>query len=686
MEDLEQAIRRAREAVEATPNYHPNRAACLNSLGNVLGWRYERTGAMEDLEQALLPVEKAVEATPHDHPNRAGRLSNLGNWLARKFKRTGAMEDLEQAILRTEEAVEATPHDHPNRAASLYSLGRMLAWRDDLDRAVMVYKDALNCQNAPPSIRIHSAMKAARILASLSKWEESSILLEDAVHILPTVTPRSLRHTDQQHMVQKYCGLAADAASTSLLAGRRAHSALQLLELGRGIIFGLLLDTRIDISLLKRHHPQTAREFEFLRNELDSATGNAATDNNYGSWANRRREAEKRFNDLVIDIRNLPELHDFLLPPTMDELMTAAAPGPIAVINLSRYRCDAFVIEAHRIQVVPLPNLSLESVEQRIPQIKLGLCTPSILEWLWDVVAGPILEALSFHPRHDGRWPHVWWIPCGALNLFPLHAAGYHFDGSNRTVLDTAMSSYSSSIKTLIRGRQRSGLGYVGSTSRDAVLVSMDSTPGLPKLPFAREEVMVLENFCRSLQLQPVRPPQCKISVLASLRSCRLFHFAGHGRPDPVDPSRSCLLLEDWQIDPLTVGDLRDSKLQDNRPFLAYLSACSTSANMAKQLADEGIHLVGAFQLAGFKHVIGSLWEVLDSCCVDLARVVYETIRDEGMTDQAVCVGLHKAVRALRDRDVRIRVEKGVKPYESSFGQTEYTDPLYWAPFIHHGI
>jgi len=137
------------------------------------------------------------------------------------------------------------------------------------------------------------------------------------------------------------------------------------------------------------------------------------------------------------------------------------------------------------------------------------------------------------------------------------------------------------------------------------------------------------------------------------MRTCDIFHFAGHGKSDPWDPSASCLLLDDWNINPLTVSDLRDSKLQDSPPFLAYLSVCSTSANKAGKLEDEGIHLVSAFQLAGFRHVVRTLWEVSDSACVDVAKIFYDTIRKEGMTDDAVCRGLHHAIRALRDKGVK---------------------------------
>jgi CHAT domain-containing protein len=170
------------------------------------------------------------------------------------------------------------------------------------------------------------------------------------------------------------------------------------------------------------------------------------------------------------------------------------------------------------------------------------------------------------------------------------------------------------------------------------------------------------------------------------LRACKIFHFAGHGRSDPLDPSRSCLLLEDWKESPLTVGDLRDYKIQESSPFLGYLSACSTSANKVGRLVDEGIHLASAFQLAGFRHVIGTLWEVSDSHCVDVARVVYETIRDEGMTDKAVCQGLHLAIKALRDRDVSMLKAARDGEVVHTNGKSAVHIPSYWVPYVHFGV
>ncbi|KAI0841310.1 CHAT domain-containing protein [Hypoxylon sp. FL0890] len=250
------------------------------------------------------------------------------------------------------------------------------------------------------------------------------------------------------------------------------------------------------------------------------------------------------------------------------------------------------------------------------------------------------------------------------------------------------MSSYASTVKALIHGRQLHFRKPVRPVSNHALLVAMYETPNLPangSLPFTIDEVDIVKDLCPSLHLQPVTPSLRKDDVLRELQACRIFHFAGHGSSDLAEPSRSCLLLEDWKTNPLTVGDLRDHRLQENPPFLGFFSACSTGANKVAKLADEGINLINAFQLAGFRHVVGTLWEVSNMHCVDVARVLYETLRDEGMTDVAVCRGLHRAVRALRDGGI---AADGLRDGALISGTTEgrgATD-AYRIPYVHFGV
>ena len=93
---------------------------------------------------------------------------------------------------------------------------------------------------------------------------------------------------------------------------------------------------------------------------------------------------------------------------------------------------------------------------------------------------------------------------------------------------------------------------------------------------------------------------------------------------------KSALVLSDDP--PLTVADLFDLNLQVQRPYLAFLAACSTSQIRDKESLDEGLHLAIAYQLAGFQHAVGSLWDVKDDVCISVAKLLYEWLANHGMS------------------------------------------------------
>ncbi|KAH8689874.1 CHAT domain-containing protein [Talaromyces proteolyticus] len=310
---------------------------------------------------------------------------------------------------------------------------------------------------------------------------------------------------------------------------------------------------------------------------------------------------------------------------------------------------------------------------------------PAILQWLWDAITEPVLAALGYtHTPHD-KWPHIWWVPTGLLIKFPLHAAGYHDCGTGQTVIDRVMSSYSPSIKAMIQNRRRpqkpSSVGH-------ALLVAMEFTPGESNLPCASREVDIVRSICPSMSLVPVAPAPYKSDIESLLQVCQIFHFAGHAHMDKSDPSMSYLVLEDGDSNPLTVGNLFEINIRESSPFLAYLSACGTGRIDDERFMDESIHLNSAFQLAGFRHVIGSLWDVIDDTCLHMAKIIYGRIRDGGMTDESVCRGLHDATRTLRDRwqqsSIRTRSQRGLTRDINPVG--EDIPSLDWVPYVHFGV
>lgn len=714
-DDINLAVQYAYEALAISKD-HPNRAKVLNTLANRLGSRFSRTKSINDLDDAIVRSAAAITAAPEDDVDlalwqadlgawlferfrtlntkgdldnsiyyleeatnspypphltelQAIRLSSLGRSLALRYKHfSHSIEDLESAIEKLQEAVNLMPVNHGQGAIFLTSLGYWITYLDNqilstpnYNRALSCFKQSWTCRAAPPSIRIRSALNASILLANESHWKEASILLRDAVELLPTVSPRSLQHVDKQHMLSDFAGLASAAAAFTLNADDDAYQALRLLETGRGVITSLLLDLRGDISDLHNREPELADRFIALRDEIESPPKYDPSLTTMHSAAsldretNRRYEADAQLAQLIHEIREIEGFSRFLQPPTEMEIKATADTNPIVVINLDSCRCDAFLVTGEQIKVLPLPKLRIEDVEERARTIRMhpeSDQTVQSLEWLWDVITGPCLDEIGYrHPVGDsGDWPHVWWIPTGPLCEVPLHAAGYHTSASRRTVLDRVISSYALSVTALIKGRRRP---HASSTDR-AVLVAMPQTAGYNPLHNAMPELDMVKNICPLLNLQSVTPTARKDPVLSDLRQCKIFHFAGHGDSDKTNPSKSRLVLEDWKSSPLTMEILREENLHDNPPFLGYLSACSTASNELEAYTDEGINIAGALQLAGLRHIIATLWSVQDSVCVEIARVLYNTMAaKKRMDDATVSLGLHLAMRKVRSMDLK---------------------------------
>lgn len=124
-------------------------------------------------------------------------------------------------------------------------------------------------------------------------------------------------------------------------------------------------------------------------------------------------------------------------------------------------------------------------------------------------------------------------------------------------------------------------------------------------------------------------------------------HFACHGVQNVSDPSAGRLLLHDGQ---LSIG--RISRLHLDRVELAFLSACETFRGGA-ELADEAITLATAFQLAGYRHVIGTLWTISDQLAPDVADHVYEALTQPdslGINAGNAAMAVDSAVLALRQK------------------------------------
>lgn len=89
-------------------------------------------------------------------------------------------------------------------------------------------------------------------------------------------------------------------------------------------------------------------------------------------------------------------------------MQNAAVCGLIVVLNISDYRCDAFIVERHQISSRMLADLKNEDMIERCREY--SPTSPAVLQWLWDAVASPVLDALGITETtfNDSSWPDIW--------------------------------------------------------------------------------------------------------------------------------------------------------------------------------------------------------------------------------------------------------------------------------------
>ncbi|KAH7186862.1 CHAT domain-containing protein [Fusarium oxysporum] len=725
-ENMDAAIKLAQRAVDLTPAGHVDKPAYLTRLATLLTGRYED----EHRDNATSSIREALINTPKDHPHRADRLTT-GSILWRDlYDILDRASDLKQAIKYAQEAVDLTPMYHTERAARMILLGKHLLCRymrdnmsKDWDAARYLFMGAADSTAA----RAHDRMSAARLAIEMLVYEDdlptANSVVEEALKLLPTLCSRYLSWQDQQHRISQAAGLAAEACSLALRTND-ANRALELLEHGRGLIIGHLIDGRGDLSELRKVAPKKADEFERLWYNVVRPTRANLTPEIQQQRLRERVAAEQALEDCLNDIRKISELPDheqFLLPPSLAYLQNCIGEGTAIVVNVTSISSDALIVDTSGVHHLPLPEVNASEMDDYrkwnlargatrdgkvVAQLLHEKKFRGFLEQLWFGCVRVVLEYLGFDEPKDSELPRVWWVGTGLASSVPFHAAGIHSPGSIANTISRVISSYTPTIKALGHARARTP---PGSDMQSVLLVTMPETPGLRNLPgVTDEEADIMDVLKRShfeillrqpnahtvLEAQrntgtaqcaygdtdtldvvkkprfamPLKQPSAN-RVLEALRYFTIAHFACHGSSDLGDPSNSFLALQgsDKRVpDKLNVQTISDANLEN--AWLAYLSACSTAEVKASNLADESLHLASSFQVAGFRHVIASMWPADDNICAQVATRFYSELLEKGgiyKGDKAVAAALQTAVTEVRSQNLQ--------------------RPHLWAQYIHSG-
>jgi CHAT domain-containing protein len=132
------------------------------------------------------------------------------------------------------------------------------------------------------------------------------------------------------------------------------------------------------------------------------------------------------------------------------------------------------------------------------------------------------------------------------------------------------------------------------------------SVRDMPTLYNAKEEIVQIAEIAKASQCKHVLSAvgtQASVKrVSASIVSANFVHFACHGIQDRADALESSFVLNGGH---LTMNAL--IRLNTNKAWFAYLSACETAKGDAKQ-PDQAVHLAASMLFAGFKSVVATMW------------------------------------------------------------------------------
>jgi len=687
---LHQAIYALEGALAATSDGDVRRPMILNNLANALHQDYKLTGDASRLVDAERTYREAAGAGRAGDPAKVMALSNLANVLHDAWQRYSDTDVLAEAVDALRQAARLTDRGHGIRGIVLANLGVATRELHDLtgssslaDEARQAFAAAAELPFAAPRTRV-SAARSWGEMAVAVRSQDAIRAYQTAVELLPHVAPRQLNLSDQEFGLASFTGLAADAAAVALDNGD-VPEALRLVEAARGVLIGHSIERQSDLTLVHEHAPHLAEEFRELITQLDTpvtaapflamspashGTGQVRT--TYAAEVAQRADITHRWNRLLQDIRHLSGLEGFLRPPTASDLIRDAGDGPVVVLNASRHRSDALVVMRGRIWSIPLPQMTPESVARQVLACSgaiAGAHNPfgaiserraaedallEILSWLWDTVAEPVIDALAPYLVDTTR---IWWVPTGLLSFLPIHAAGRYDDRSGReaNILDRVVSSYAPTVRSHGHARRRASTG-----SASTLVVGMPETPGWSPLPVAAAECQAVADLVGATQVL-VGEKATRQGLLDELARHQHFHFAGHAHGNLSAPSQGRLLLHDHARTPFTVADV--ARLNLTGAEVAFLSGCDTALS-GIELADEAVNFASAFHLAGFRHVVASLWSIDDELAAQVATPVWRSIRDRRNAIN-IAAAVNEGIRALRDQWRRC--------------------PSLWAGYIHVG-
>ncbi len=702
--ELEAAEGYYRRALEIEERLAPDSLALAADLGN-LGVVAEKRGDLAEAEAYQRRALEIQERLAPDSLDVGFSLVNLGILASDR----GELEAAEGYYRRALEIEERLAPDSLAVAASFANLGNVALKRGDLETAEAQQRRAeqLYERSAPGSAELATCLHdLAQVFRAQGRTSEALEALQRAVRALEA-QQRRLGGTPEHlgDFRAQYLEIYRDLVDVLLEEGRReeafgvvesAHARALLAMLAERDLVAHDVPSELERErhLTNAAHDQTMAALgELAAEDEDARTGLlaelAAIEQHQDEIRARVRAASPRLAEL-----RYPE------PVDLAGAKQALEPGGLLLAYfLGQGKTYLFALgpEPERFMVYTLA-VGEQSLREEVKRLRRliqwgGIGATSSGEDPGEEALAQASRALStalLAPAADAiaACSRVIVVPDGPLHVLPF--AALLDPGTGRYLVEEKPLSVVASATVMAQLKQQRRL------VEETRLVAF----GDPLYPQAAavEEPLVLEHARRSgLSLKPLPATRLEVEGLGRLlgdqailwlgddateerakavgEGVTALHFATHGFVDERRPLSSGLaltipeqpaegqdngLLQAWEV-------FEQVRLDAD---LVTLSACETA--LGKEVAGEGIlGLTRAFQYAGARTVLASLWAVADESTAELMGRFYANLQSGLPKDEAL-------------RRAQVELIRGPVEVPAADGATRRLDashPFHWAAF-----
>ena len=703
---------------------HLHTLAAKHNLANTLHAEGRLAKARQLLEEVTTNCQQTLGK---DHPDTLSSSISLAA-IHRAFgEYTAASERIKEVL---EVCNRILGKDHPLTLNTRSALAEIFFYLGELDKAENIYNDLVAHYNGVESSKLKTLQEAfdlfnlaliQRHRGDLAAAHNNFVLGLDALEtqILRIDFSESAKIRYKERFALAY----ADTLITSL-ARVRFEEALQVLERYRtqslmNLLYWNHLGDGADVSdALRAERAEIAHRYDWLTREIDSAYPSPAP-----ALLKEQAQVRRRREVIQGQIINMRRAEVGVLDRIdIDAICQTLDSGTVLLAySIGQEESFLFVLTLeHGVQVhsIAVDTESLERQITRLREIDIGQKSVSsesrqgLSQWLYEKLLKQAEPRLDVAQR-------VVILPDGPLYYLPFSALTRKFS-SSRIEVGTGGWQYlaewkpfhivqSATVYAKLQAKrpergnasehhtwQWVGFGepvYPEDTKKSETKPAHDKpTSGKRSsavlrsteergiwqqedLPYTGQEIRAIsERFPEGQAKVFLGRDANEDRVREMLASARIVHLAAHGVDDPDYPLDSLIALSLLESDELEHNGLLQAweiidQLELNAD-LVVLSACETA--LGPNRGGEGlISLSRAFQIAGARSVLASLWAVNDRSTSELMIRFYRHLLAGETKDRAIQLA-------------QIELIRGPVEIVNENGETETHDfsaPYYWAAF-----